>query len=820
MAINPISTTRVTNISSRDRLVQQVQRDQNEIFKLQNQLSTGRRIFLPSDDASATQRALVLQRTIERKEQSLSNLQGTQSALATSELSLAEVADTLNQIRGDSLGAISAPSGSEDRNAVIQLIDQALSSLARIGNSNYAGSSLFSGGVSSVDPYSRVANSYVEYLGGETSPQTFVDVGFLFDTAAIGDSIFGGLSEAIRGQVDLNPQLTPDTRLAQLNGGLGISENAAIQVVFDPTSPTELSTASVIDLSSASTLADVARLIEESAPAGTSLYARVSGQGLTISATGGAIAINEISGGSTAAELGLPAGTSALPTLVGTDLDPVLVKTTEIGDLVGIRSRGRIELPGANNDLTIEAAANGSSFNNLTIDIQGGGSAGSETAVYDNLTNTLTVTIDATETTAAQLASAINAEGTFTAATDYRDAESAAVEGLGGVAIASYTGVTDSAGTNGSIDLGSGLQVVNGDETYTIDTSSVETVEDLLNLLNRPEYGLLAAINESGTGLDVRTRRSGADFSIGENGGTTATDLGIRTFTGDAFLSDFNRGIGVIVEGNANNLNLQVVDDGITNNYEIDLTGVATVSDLINAVNTQTGGEVVASLAATGNGLVFTGSTAATPGLPSVGTVNVGGDTLTFQSAINDPTLDGPQQLIIQDTGVGGLSTTINGNEITVDLGGSGATSDLIAADISLASGFFNVTSSGTAAVSSPQTLDFETDGGAFASAAGAIDSITVSGTVAQQLGFVAEGDTSATSTSGTLASEDRHTYNVDSMFDTLIRLRDAFIDGNIEEAGFEINRIEEDLSRVNFGRAEIGTRMQESRKHPNSTRR
>ena len=43
----------------------------------------------------------------------------------------------------------------------------------------------------------------------------------------------------------------------------------------------------------------------------------------------------------------------------------------------------------------------------------------------------------------------------------------------------------------------------------------------------------------------MRSRLSGADFTIGENGGTTATQLGIRSYNGSTELSAFNRGVGV-----------------------------------------------------------------------------------------------------------------------------------------------------------------------------------------------------------------------------------------------------------------------------------
>jgi flagellar hook-associated protein 3 FlgL len=96
-----------------------------------------------------------------------------------------------------------------------------------------------------------------------------------------------------------------------------------------------------------------------------------------------------------------------------------------------------------------------------------------------------------------------------------------------------------------AVDLASGLQIVNGGRTYTIDFSAAQTVEDLLNTLNGSGASVLAEINSAGTGINLRSRLSGGDFAVGENGGTTATDLGLRSFTAQTDLDELNHGFGV-----------------------------------------------------------------------------------------------------------------------------------------------------------------------------------------------------------------------------------------------------------------------------------
>ena len=86
MSIIPIPTTRVGDLFVRQRLVGQVQNDQLSLFKLQNQISTGKRMQLPSDDAPAALRAINLQRLLDRKGQIATNIQASNQYLGAAEL--------------------------------------------------------------------------------------------------------------------------------------------------------------------------------------------------------------------------------------------------------------------------------------------------------------------------------------------------------------------------------------------------------------------------------------------------------------------------------------------------------------------------------------------------------------------------------------------------------------------------------------------------------------------------------------------------------------------------------------------------------------
>ena len=156
------------------------------------------------------------------------------------------------------------------------------------------------------------------------------------------------------------------------------------------------------------------------------------------------------------------------------------------------------------------------------------------------------------------------------------------------------------------------MQITNGGQTFNISLSTCKTVEDLLNAVNA-NPGLLAQINDSKDGIDIRSRDSGADFMIGENGGTTASQLGLRTFTESTPLDDLNygQGVGKTPDPSTNGAtNITVVKFTIARadgaKLNIDVTNPQTVGDVLNAINNDPAnadGKLVARLATHGNGI-------------------------------------------------------------------------------------------------------------------------------------------------------------------------------------------------------------------------
>lgn len=811
-SILPIPTGRTSDYLARTRLVQQIQSDQTALVRLQTQLSTGRRIFLPSDDPGASLQAITLQRTLERKSQLQVNVSSTSNRLSAAESSLTEVANILNDVRSKTLGVIDSVTTEEERQAIVTVVNEALESLTRFANSQHEDTYLFGGGRALQPPYVGAGN-YVEYRGNEDNLQANVEINQLFDTNISGDQVFGGLSEPVRGSVDLNLQASAGTYLSQLNGGAGVSTKGSIEVSVGANSY-------VVDLSGAHTLGDVARKIEQAVPASAGVTVDVGGSGLVIDAVAQGLAINEVGDGRIAQELGIRQESPLLPPgVIGGDVDPVLRKTSLLSDLLGTKATGRVELGPSDARLTLRATENGDHLNDLTINIIGGAAPGAESAAFAaGAPPELTLTIAEGATTARDIAELINNDAAvpFEAATDYYNATSSTAAGQGVVSIqAPITGVTEHGG-GAALDLQDGLRITNGEGEIAIDTSGAQTVEDLLGILNRSQYGLLAEINDAGTGLDVRSRRAGADFTIGENGGSLAAQLGLRSFTAESRIEDFNRGAGVVSDdsymltldhydgaGNVSTYRINLSDDALGDFSGLDAsvtgsldlrgsyTGVA--GDNLQIVFQESAADTTHTSTLAGNTLTVTvGTNGLAPGaavdLDAIFSSLQGGD---FTAAVSYTAGD-----------INGAYTVGTDAGQAVQFQGGGSPLSVAGVNQRIEAATDGLVTAGIKSVGNGFELSIDNSGG---------QQLAAYGAVAERLGFfdADAGQTEALDAGGTLASADRNTQEVNSTFNTLLRLRDA-LEAN-DELGIAnaYATLEDDLDRATHGRAELGVRVQ-----------
>lgn len=157
------------------------------------------------------------------------------------------------------------------------------------------------------------------------------------------------------------------------------------------------------------------------------------------------------------------------------------------------------------------------------------------------------------------------------------------------------------------LNLADGLRIHQGDQTYTVDVSNAQTVEDLINAIQNSGAAVIADIAPGGQSLRIRSIESGSNFSIAESTGTLAAQLGLRTFNGLTRLAELNHGQGLELSDGADLTFTR--SDGTE--FSVDIDSAVTIQDVIDLVNNHADNQdpalkITVSLQPFANGLQLT----------------------------------------------------------------------------------------------------------------------------------------------------------------------------------------------------------------------
>jgi flagellar hook-associated protein 3 FlgL len=181
-----ISTAQVYDAGNRG-----MSRNQVDLFKLQNQMSTGRKMLTPSDDPIASAQALVLTQSKEVSEQYSRNQDAAKGRLGLLEGQLSAIGDLMQYVREKVVQAGNATLSNADRGFIAKDLEARFSELLGIANSqDGTGSYLFSGYQGAVRPFS-ITETGASYAGDDGQRLVQVEASRQIATSVSGAELFG-----------------------------------------------------------------------------------------------------------------------------------------------------------------------------------------------------------------------------------------------------------------------------------------------------------------------------------------------------------------------------------------------------------------------------------------------------------------------------------------------------------------------------------------------------------------------------------------------------------------------------------------------------
>ncbi len=576
-----------------------------ELFNVTRQLSTGVSIGRFSDDPIRAATISSLDGRLERSDQKLRNLGFAAGSLDVLDSTLGEIQDLVNEAKSLASSQIDSTASESERRTQASVVDSMIASLLRLSNQESLVGHVFGGTRPGSPPVENVGGAY-RYLGGLGGLLTDLGLGSTVPVTLGGDTVIGNVSDRVVGSVDLDPDLTPGTRLDDLRGanGLGI-QRGTFDFAFNA-GPT-----ASVDLSQADTIGDAADAITAAirqyetdngvsvlGPGGVS----ISGDSITIDVPAGSLTFSDPVGGTAGSDLGLvfdPPTAFDAGNPAGASLDPRVAWTSSIASLQGItpplgeitvsnNARSvNVDLSGATTLADIRSAIEASVPGTRVVLSDDGRGISVVTDIAGGADRAMSIT-DVDDGTASATALGIRTYMSSTPLSEFNDGRG--VEVLSG-RTDPVTGLLDPAlNVDFTITLGDGFEI-------DIDLSPADTanVGSLLTAINSQADAALTAAGRSTTDFDASlpTDRNGLMFAqdpaIGGNMGVqrknnslAAQHLGLLKGeldpSGDVLYS------GDVAKVRVDNLFTHLIDlrDALLNN---DISGIQFASEKIEAAS-------------------------------------------------------------------------------------------------------------------------------------------------------------------------------------------------------------------------------------------
>lgn len=198
--------------------------------RLQNQISTGKRIMTPSDDPIGTSRALALSQTQSINAQFLANRQTAQTQLNTAETVLNSITNVIISAQSTLTSAGNGALNNTDRATIANELSNDLEQLVSLANAkDGVGNYLFSGYATTTVPFMKTATGY-SYQGDSnqlslqvsSSRQMAVNNNGANIFQAGGNDIFQKLTDIVN---LLKMPVTTSADSAALSAGLAVADN-------------------------------------------------------------------------------------------------------------------------------------------------------------------------------------------------------------------------------------------------------------------------------------------------------------------------------------------------------------------------------------------------------------------------------------------------------------------------------------------------------------------------------------------------------------------------------------------------------------------
>ncbi len=388
MSSFPTSYSRSPTLLFTQNSMNALSRTNFDISRINEQLSTGLSLLRPSDDPIRSATVSILDSRLEHTDQLLKNLEFAGNSLGILDQSLGDAKSLIDEAYSIASSQLSSPSDTDSRAGQAIIIDSLISSLYNIANTESLVGYVFGGTSPGTPPVSHENGGY-RFTGERGGLLAALGSSSDIPITLGADNAIGSLSNRVEGTADLNPDLTNNTRLQDLNGArqLGV-DTGTFNMSFNGGVTVS------IDITQADTIGDVADTIEAAiiqyeADNGVTILGPggvdIAGGALNFDVVSGNLDFSDTQGSNVGADIGIVQNPSTSITAIsgsGADLDPRITWTTPITALSGLGGSALDQ---------IQLNSNGQS---VTVDLSGATTLGDIRSAIESAGNGIRVELN------------------------------------------------------------------------------------------------------------------------------------------------------------------------------------------------------------------------------------------------------------------------------------------------------------------------------------------------------------------------------------------------------------------------------------------
>lgn len=166
---------RITSKMTTLNVIENMQVNSEKLDKLNNQLSSGRRINIPEDDPAGTVKAMGYRGNLGETEQYMRNVDKAKTLLDATDAAFNDLTNIIQRVRELAVKGANETFEQSSRDAIADEINQILDSVYELGNTKVAGRYIFAGFQTMTQPFRKYVGSQDAVVGGPGADLTDID---------------------------------------------------------------------------------------------------------------------------------------------------------------------------------------------------------------------------------------------------------------------------------------------------------------------------------------------------------------------------------------------------------------------------------------------------------------------------------------------------------------------------------------------------------------------------------------------------------------------------------------------------------------------